>query len=69
MWVPCAPGLSVLLAFDPALDRYRKFVECGFNRLEHWRGVSTRYDKYATTYLGGVLGGSPQSEDILNTGS
>ncbi|MBT2535802.1 IS5/IS1182 family transposase, partial [Arthrobacter sp. ISL-69] len=27
----------------------------GFNRLKHWRGIATRYDKYATTFLGGVL--------------
>ncbi|PBC39414.1 hypothetical protein CJ179_35885 [Rhodococcus sp. ACS1] len=35
-------------AFDVALDRHRNTVERGFNRLEHWRGVATRYDKSAT---------------------
>jgi putative transposase len=30
-------------------------VERGFNRLKQWRGIATRYDKYALTYLGGVL--------------
>jgi transposase len=30
-------------------------VERGFNRLEQWRGIANRYDKYALTYLGGVL--------------
>ncbi|WP_442971720.1 hypothetical protein [Rhodococcus sp. LB1] len=30
-------------------------VERGFRRLEHWRGVATRYDTYAITYLGGVI--------------
>jgi len=41
--------------FDP--DRYcgRNTVERGFGRLRQWRGVATRYDKYARTYLGGVL--------------
>ncbi|HEY5135381.1 MAG TPA: IS5/IS1182 family transposase, partial [Candidatus Nanopelagicales bacterium] len=29
--------------------------ERGFNRLKQWRGVATRYDKYALTYYGGVL--------------
>ena len=24
-------------------------------RLKQWRAIATRYDKYATTYLGGVL--------------
>ena len=42
-------------AFDPDLYRERNTVERGFNRLKQWRGIATRYDKYATTYLGGVL--------------
>jgi transposase len=42
-------------AFDPDIYRHRNTVERGFNRLKHWRGVATRYDKYALTYLGGVL--------------
>ena len=42
-------------AFDKVLYRERNTVERGFNRLKQWRGIATRYDKYATTYLGGVL--------------
>lgn len=42
-------------AFDPALYSLRNTVERGFNRLKQWRGIATRYDKYALTYLGGVL--------------
>lgn len=42
-------------AFDAALYGLRNTVERGFNRLKQWRGVATRYDKYALTYLGGVL--------------
>ena len=41
--------------FDAALYGLRNTVERGFNRLKQWRGVATRYDKYALTYLGGVL--------------
>lgn len=41
-------------SFDPEIYRERNSVERGFNRLKHWRGVATRYDKYAFTYLGGV---------------
>ena len=41
-------------AFDPALYAHRNTVERGFNRLKQWRGVATRCDKYALTYLGGV---------------
>ena len=42
-------------AFDTDLYGLRNTVERGFNRLTQWRGVATRYDKYALTYLGGVL--------------
>lgn len=37
-------------------DRYkdRNTIERGFGRLKQWRGIATRYDKYATTYLGGL---------------
>jgi transposase len=42
-------------AFDPRIYRHRNTIERGFNRLKQWRGIATRYDKYATTYLGGVI--------------
>jgi putative transposase len=42
-------------AFDSGVYRHRNTVERGFNRLKQWRGIATRYDKYALTYLGGVL--------------
>ena len=42
-------------SFDPELYRHRNTVERGFNRLKQWRGIATRYDKYALTYLGGVI--------------
>ncbi len=48
----CAGGRPP--AFDPDLYRHRNTVERGFNRLKQWRGIATRYDKYALTYLGGV---------------
>jgi transposase len=41
-------------SFDPGVYRHRNHVERGFNRLKHWRGIATRYDKYAITYLGGA---------------
>lgn len=42
-------------AFDPLIYRDRNVVERGYNRLKQWRGIATRYDKYALTYGGGVL--------------
>jgi len=42
-------------AFDADTYKDRNTVERGFGRLKQWRAIATRYDKYATTYLGGVL--------------
>lgn len=42
-------------AFAPEIYALRNTVERGFSRLKQWRGIATRYDKYALTYLGGVL--------------
>jgi putative transposase len=41
--------------FDANLYRQRNTVERSFGRFKQWRGIATRYDKYAHTYLGGVL--------------
>jgi putative transposase len=41
--------------FDPGLYKERNTIERGFGRFKQWRGIATRYDKYARTYLGGVL--------------
>lgn len=41
-------------AFDPKLYCNRTTVERGVSRLKQWRGIATRNDKYALTYLGGV---------------
>lgn len=41
-------------AFDSGLYAHRNTAERGFGRLKQWRGIATRYDKYALTFLGGV---------------
>ncbi len=41
--------------FDADLYKERNTVERGFGRLGHWRGIASRYDKYALSYLGGVI--------------
>jgi transposase len=40
--------------FSASRYKQRNTVERGFNRLKQWRGIATRYDKYAITFLGGV---------------
>jgi transposase len=42
------------ITYDPAEYKGRNVVERFFNRLKNWRGIATRYDKYALTYLGGL---------------
>lgn len=41
--------------FDAEAYKLRNTVERSFSRFKQWRGLATRYDKYAVTYLGGVL--------------
>ncbi|MFD3480510.1 IS5 family transposase [Streptomyces sp. NPDC058695] len=41
-------------AFDREAYKQRNTVERCFNRLKQWRGVATRYEKTATTYLAGL---------------
>jgi putative transposase len=42
-------------SFDPACYAQRNTIERGFGRLKHWRGIASRYDKYALVFLGGTL--------------
>jgi transposase len=42
-------------SFDPACYAQRNTIERGFGRLKQWRGIATRYNKYALTFLGAVL--------------
>jgi transposase len=43
------------LDFDAQDYKNRNVVERAFNKLKNWRGLATRYDKYALTYRGGVV--------------
>jgi putative transposase len=49
------PGGGRPPKFDAGLYKQRNTVERGFGRFKQWRGIATRYDKYARTYHGGVL--------------
>ena len=42
-------------SFDPACYAQRNTIERGFGRLKQWRGIASRYDKYALVFLGGTL--------------
>lgn len=44
--------------FDPEVYAKRNTVERSYLRLKQWRGIATRYDKHARTFLGGVLLGA-----------
>lgn len=38
-------------AFSPYLYRHRNLVERFFNKLKHFRGIATRYEKHAANFL------------------
>ena len=48
------PNRKRTLPFSAFLDKERNLVERFFNKLKHFRGVATRYDKLADNYLTGV---------------
>ena len=48
------PNRRRVPAFNRFLYRYRNLVERFFNKLKHFRGVATRYDKRPENYLAGV---------------
>ena len=48
------PNRIKVPAFSRFLYRYRNAVERFFNKLKHYRGVATRYDKTPENYLAAV---------------
>lgn len=40
--------------FDRTLYRRRNVVERFFNRIKQYRGLATRYDKHADSFMGGI---------------
>jgi putative transposase len=51
---PKGPTAAARRALNPTRYRHRNSIERGFNRLKQWRGIATRYDKNALTFLGGL---------------
>ena len=48
------PNRRHVPAFSRFLYRYRNLVERFFNKLKHFRGIATRYDKRDDNYLASV---------------
>ncbi|MEL4073275.1 IS5/IS1182 family transposase, partial [Ochrobactrum sp. GPK 3] len=43
-----------VFAFSPWVYRQRNLVERFFNRIKHYRGIATRYDKNPYNFLAAV---------------
>ena len=52
--VKAIPRRRDIPAFSGFLYRQRNLIERFFNKLKHFRGVATRYDKHPENYLAGV---------------
>ena len=50
--IPMRKSRKLRVAVDRILYRLRNFVERCFNKLKNARGVATRYDKTAESFLG-----------------
>jgi transposase len=53
--IPPKANRKTQRACDFALYRERNLVERFFNKIKHYRGIATRFDKLADTFLAGVL--------------
>ena len=56
IWADIPPKSSRkdVFAFSPWVYRQRNMVERFFNRLKHYRGIATRYDKNPANFLAAV---------------
>ncbi len=43
------------VSYNRLAYRGRNVIERAFNQLKAWRGIATRYDKYATVFRGAVV--------------
>ena len=49
--IPQRRNRKIQSAYDKILYRVRNLVERAFNKLKHWRRMSTRYDRKALYFL------------------
>ena len=52
--IPPKSNRKDVLAFSPWVYRQRNLVERFFNRIKHYRGIATRYDKNPDNFLAAV---------------
>ncbi|MEN5279332.1 transposase, partial [Brucella sp. TWI432] len=52
--IPPKSNRKDVFAFSPWVYRHRNLVERLFNRLKHYRGIATRYDKNPANFLAAV---------------
>ncbi len=43
------------ISYDSQEYKGRNVIERFFNRIKHWRGIASRYDKYPVVYRGGIV--------------
>lgn len=53
--VPSQSNVRVVRSVDPEIYRNRNLIERFFNRLKHFRGIATRFNKLARNFLAAVL--------------
>lgn len=53
--IPSRSNRKQLFALSDWLCRQRNLVERFFKRIKHFRGIATRYDKYAENCLAAVM--------------
>ena len=43
------------ISYDVEDYKGRNVIERFFNRIKHWRGIASRYDKHAVVYRGAIV--------------
>ena len=52
--IPAKRTRKETFGFSPWVYRQRNLVERFFNKLKHWRGIATRYDKNPLNFLAAI---------------
>jgi transposase len=52
--IPSKANRTVPRAYDEEMYKFRHLIENFFAKLKQFRGIATRYDKRASTFLGAI---------------